>query len=315
MRREVLDSGLKGYNKILEEHETGSKPMYRSKEWRKSARRMDKQRKKKSWLGNYKACIFVPPTPGGNLRKLLQKKELDMRPGGREDWAIKIIETAGKSLERVLVKTDPFGGNKCPEVGGCLAANNKKNQIECRRNNVGYKIPCKKCPAAYFGETWENMHTRLKSHLSKFNSKLKHVREGSAFWKHLENTHGGLKDGEVFNDYFEVLIVKAYTKPITRVVEEGTFIVNFEAELLNSKNEWHQPKIVRTTILQGGTELAGQRSTFFPRAGLSQNNDISMAVAQATPVLDVERGSGTSAAGRSTRSSTRIRAAAGGGRQ
>ena len=83
---------------------------------------------------------------------------------------------------------------------------------------------------------------------------------------------------------------------------------------MNSKNEWHQPKIVRTTILQGGTELAGQRSTSFPRAGLSQNNDISMAVAQATPVLDVERGSGTSAAGRSTRSSTRIRAAAGGGR-
>ena len=70
MQREVLDSGLKGYNKILEDHEKGTKRIYRSKEWTKSARRMDKQRKKKSWLGNYKACIFVPPTPGGNLRKL-----------------------------------------------------------------------------------------------------------------------------------------------------------------------------------------------------------------------------------------------------
>ena len=158
------------------------------------------------------------------------------------------------------------------------------------------------------------MHTQLKSHLSKFNSKLKHVREGSAFWKHLENTHGGLKDGEVFSDYFEVQIVKAYNKPMTRVIEEGTFIVNFDAELLNSKNEWHQPKIIRTTILQGGTELAGQRSASFPRAGASENDVIPIVVPQVTPVSDVERGSGTSAAGRSTRSSTRIRAAAGGGR-
>ena len=26
---------------------------------------------------------------------------------------------------------------------------------------------------------------------------------------------------------------------------------------MNSKNEWHQPKIIRTTITQGGAELAG----------------------------------------------------------
>ena len=44
-----------------------------------------------------------------------------------------------------------------------------------------------------------------------------HIREGSEVWKHLENTHGGLKDGERFADYIDVEIVKAYTKPITRV--------------------------------------------------------------------------------------------------
>jgi hypothetical protein len=34
----------------------------------------------------------------------MQKKEQLMRPGGRENWGIKIIETAGKTLENVLVK-------------------------------------------------------------------------------------------------------------------------------------------------------------------------------------------------------------------
>ena len=78
-----------------------------------------------------------------------------MRPGGQENWCIKIIETAGKTLETVLVKADPFSGNKCLDKT-CLP----KNKISCRKYNEGYKIPCKLCPGAYLGETGENMHTR-----------------------------------------------------------------------------------------------------------------------------------------------------------
>ena len=61
----------------------------------------------------------------------------------------------------------------------------------------------------------------------------------------------------IFSDYFEVQIMKAYRKPFTRLVEEGTFISSHKGELLNSKNEWHQAKIVRTTtrVIQGGAEL------------------------------------------------------------
>ena len=149
------------------------------------------------------------------------------------------------------------------------------------------------------------MHTRLKSHLTKFNSKLKHIREGSAFWKHLENTHGGLKQKESFETYFDVQIVKAYTKPITRVIEEGTFIVNSEAELLNSKNEWHQPKIIRTTILQGGAEMAGPRRPSYQRAGESDH----VLVTQEPPAQVVDREDPVAVTRRSTRRNT----AAGGG--
>ena len=265
-RSEILQSGLKGYNKILEDDKSGLKPMYRSKEWCKSARRMDKKKKKSSWLGTYKSCIFVPPTPGSQLQSKLQAIEKEMRPGGRENWPIKIIETSGKTLESVLVKADPFQGNKCSDPK-CLPNKNYKNKINCRRNNIGYKIPCKLCPAAYLGESGENMHTRAKSHLSKFYSKTKHIRESSAFFKHIANKHGGVKEGSKFEDYFEICIVKAYRKPITRVVEEGVFIINHEGEILNSKTEWHQPKIIRTTVLQGGAELAGGMIARFPVDG------------------------------------------------
>ena len=51
--------------------------------------------------------------------------------------------------------------------------------------------------------------------------------------------------------------MKSYKKPFTRLVEEGTLISCHGGELLNSKNEWHQAKIVRTSInvMQSGAEL------------------------------------------------------------
>ena len=160
-----------------------------------------------------------------------------MRPGGREDWPIKIIETSGKSLERCIVKTDPFNGNQCLDKT-CLPAQNKNNKISCRRNNIGYRIPCKICikegkNGIYIGETGENMHVRMKSHLTKFNSKKAHIRDSSAFFKHLQNSHGGIKEGQSFADCFFVEIVKAYKKPMTRQTEEGTFMINTVGELLN----------------------------------------------------------------------------------
>ena len=39
-------------------------------------------------------------------------------------------------------------------------------------------------------------------------------------------------------------------------VEEGTYIANHQGELLKSKSEWHQPKLIQTTttIVQGGAD-------------------------------------------------------------
>ena len=50
-------------------------------------------------------------------------------------------------------------------------------------------------------------------------------------------------------------------------LKKTDFIINHEGEVLNSKNEWRQPKIIRTTILQGGAEMAGGRVASFPEAG------------------------------------------------
>ena len=96
-RSELLKSGLNGYNKILKAERDGVRPVYRPRGWNETARWLAKRRKKNNWLGPFwKSCIFVPPTPGSELKKLMQSKEEEMRAGGRETYPIKIIETAGK---------------------------------------------------------------------------------------------------------------------------------------------------------------------------------------------------------------------------
>ena len=189
-----------------------------------------------------------------------------MRAGGRESFPIKIIETAGKTLEQTLVNTDPFNGNQCSDEK-CEPKKNPKNKISCRRNGICYRVSCLCCLragrpaeincACYFGESAKNMHCRSKEHVTKFNSKSEKIRSESAFYKHLVNSHGGKSDDKTFSDYFEITILKAYRKPLTRLVEEGTFISSHKGELLNSKNEWHQAKLVRTTtkVIQGGADV------------------------------------------------------------
>ena len=57
---------------------------------------------------------------------------------------------------------------------------------------------------------------------------------------------------------------------MTRDIEEGTFIVNYQGEILNYKNEWHQPKIIRTTVVQGGVGMVGGEPRMFQRDGSSR---------------------------------------------
>ena len=104
------------------------------------------------------------------------------------------------------------------------------------------------------------MHCRSKEHVTKFNSKSEKIRAESAFYKHLVNSHGGKSANKKISDYFEIKILKAYRKPMTRLVEEGTYISSHRGELLNSKNEWHQAKLVRTTtkVIQGGADVLQQ---------------------------------------------------------
>ena len=48
-RKEVLDSSLKAYQKMLEEDQNGTKPLYRSRDWNFEERQTSKAKKRLNW--------------------------------------------------------------------------------------------------------------------------------------------------------------------------------------------------------------------------------------------------------------------------
>ena len=67
----------------------------------------------------------------------------------------------------------------------------------------------------------------------KFNSKTEKIRVESAFIKHLESKHQGRASNKSFSDYFKIKVLKAYRKPFTKCVEEGTYIANHQGKIRN----------------------------------------------------------------------------------
>ena len=106
---------------------------------------------------SYKSVLFVPPTPGGLLTKLMKIREEEINQNSQE--RIKIIEKSGQNIENILVKKDPFKKEKCSEKLCPICKNtDKKLDVYCNTNNVGYKWQCNTCKSrnrtmVYEGET------------------------------------------------------------------------------------------------------------------------------------------------------------------
>ena len=116
-RKEILDSGLKAYQKMKDDDKKNIKPMYRSREWNAEERQLSKSKKKCNWWNTknskiqYKSVLFVTPTPGEVLAKQLQKREEELNKNNKE--RIKIEEKGGLKIKDILGSKNPFKKSKC----------------------------------------------------------------------------------------------------------------------------------------------------------------------------------------------------------
>ena len=70
-RYDFIMAGLTGYRKQLERAEAGICPLYRPREWDRGSRRKKKILAISSWYRPNDAVMFVPATPGSELRNII----------------------------------------------------------------------------------------------------------------------------------------------------------------------------------------------------------------------------------------------------
>ena len=72
-RREVITSGVAGFERQVEASRSGEKPLFRPRGWRREERRRRKMVRKVAWYRPADCVGFFPSTPGGELNKQIGK--------------------------------------------------------------------------------------------------------------------------------------------------------------------------------------------------------------------------------------------------
>ena len=254
-RKEILDSALNAFDKMLADDKAGTKPMYRSRGWNREERQKAKLNKKHDWWNSkksktqYKSVLFVAPTPGGVLANELRKREADLNRHSHE--RIKIVEKGGLKIKDILSSKNSVKNSKCSKETCPLCkdstfvkVNPEKNQLPCNSNNVGYRWRCLNCQEnetvkVYEGESGRSARVRGQEHLKDLEKK----RHKSVLYKHVMNAHG---NEEV---KFEMEITKKFKDALSRQANEAVRIFSRpENELLNSKSEFNHPPLARVVV-------------------------------------------------------------------
>ena len=254
-RKEILDSALKAFDKMVEDDRSGVKPLFRSRDWNAEERQKSKFNKKFNWWNSskskvqYKSVMFVTPTPGGILAKELQKREEELNKNCTE--RIKIEEKGGLKIKDILGSKNPFKKSKCTQKACPLCnasefvkVDTEEIKIQCNTNNVGYRWSCVTCKEkdivkVYEGETGRSARIRGTEHVKDFEKK----KEKSVLFKHKLTDH---RDETV---KFKMEITRKFQDSLTRQANEAVRIFNRPSgESLNSKSEFNHPPLARVVV-------------------------------------------------------------------
>ena len=106
-RLETIQSGVIGYERQCRVSDSGGTPLHRPQGYQAAERRKKKLLTPHTWYRPADAPIFIPATPGEELKDNIQKildEELS-----RIEMKDKCVETGGVSMKSQLVRLDLIG--------------------------------------------------------------------------------------------------------------------------------------------------------------------------------------------------------------
>ena len=121
------------------------------------------------------SVLFVDQTKGGILAKRLQ--EAEHRLAGMTGYRVRVTESCGSKLCRVLPNTNPWQGEDCTRLN-CFTCGQGGDKLEnCKQRNVLYESFCTECnpedlkdgngwraDGVYVGETARSIFERALEH-------------------------------------------------------------------------------------------------------------------------------------------------------
>ena len=231
-RREVIDSGIKAYRKMVENDKQGVIPLHRTREWKRNQREKTKRIKKEEWFkkGEYESVIFIPATPKAKLKRKMQER-ID-----KKDLRIKVVEKTGNTLKRNLQKASISEKKECDDKE-CKICETSKVKGLCRKEGVTYEIMCKACKEKYIGESGRSAWARVNEHVYEYRMK----KESSVLWRHCKEKHER-KEQEFTYQVKNVYGVDATLRQVAEAID-----IRREGSGMNGKGEWNhtsQPRLV-----------------------------------------------------------------------
>ena len=201
----------------------------------------------------YNAVLKVENTPGGRLMKAI--KERVRKDPDLANLNLLIQEKGGQKVASVANFADPHTRDFCdrPNCFVCRTAT-KPSKGRCWQQGCCYKITCLECikegrKFVYFGESGHSSFYRGNFHVNG----LRRKDPGNVLFCHQEQHHPGkvmeMKD-------FQMEIEGTFPRNISRQSMEGVIIsktvklrdAGLPIYLMNSKREFYQPGVVRSTI-------------------------------------------------------------------
>ena len=151
---------------------------------------------------------------------------------------IKFVEYSGSKIIELMRKG---GQDRCDQE--CLVCGGEKGG-RCRSRGCVYQMWCRTCAAngvksIYTGESGNCAHERANDHVKAFQSTNPEVRSKSVMWRHIDEVHGGDKEGIEF----DMTVTDVFKDdPLGRQCMEGVKIRETVCDyVLNSKEEFRQP--------------------------------------------------------------------------
>ena len=265
-RQQLILSVLRGWDKMVEEHKAGRRPINRARSWQEESRRQEKARKKTSWFksGGYTTVIFCPYTPGSELAK--KWRMIEERGAESRGWRYKVVEQGGRQMRSIVCRNPWSGPCDDPQCMVCATGGSGN----CRIPGCTYKVQCMRCkergPDVVPADEEQGGGRPGQGVVGKPCISLYHGESGyGGFVRGLD--HGRDKQANKQSNAmvrhnilyhlsqqvdYQMSVVSTHSEPLGRKLREGVEIVAGNQDiLLNSKEEFLQGAVPSTRTQRG----------------------------------------------------------------